>query len=310
MATMAELTPEEKASLRDSSTLIIAAPISKSKVQPGQANYKILFLQRSRKGTFDSAHVFPGGNVDKSDHDPRWATLLNYKPKHTSDPPLHNAICAIREAFEECGVLVCEPPIQLSNDEIRVWREKVHDDGKEFYNLCTSHNIKPSVDRLAHFSNWITPPVEPKRFHTHFFLTVLPWSRDSFSESRVFADGKETTRLDWFTPKEALEAYKDKSIKVLMPPQFVSVSQLLPFKKHEDLYEHFGTREIMTIMPEFQLKNQDEKGLHMVGILPGDEEHSLDIKKGHQHRVHLVKNKQGMNIRSYVHGPTEVKARL
>jgi nucleoside diphosphate-linked moiety X motif protein 19 len=54
------MTPEEKAALRDSSTLIIAAPISKSKVQPGKANYKLLFLQRSRVGTSASAHVFPG----------------------------------------------------------------------------------------------------------------------------------------------------------------------------------------------------------------------------------------------------------
>ncbi|KAK3845421.1 MAG: hypothetical protein J3R72DRAFT_29549 [Linnemannia gamsii] len=308
--TSAQMTPEEKAALRDSSTLIIAAPISKSKTEPGKANYKLLFLQRSRVGTSASAHVFPGGNVDKADHDPRWATLLNYRPKSPNDPPLHNAICAIREAFEESGVLVCDPPTELSNDEIRIWREKVHNDGKEFYNLCTSHNIKPSVDRLTHFSSWITPPIEPKRFHTQFYLTVLPWSRDSFSDSRVFADGKETTRLDWYTPEEALEAYRKQSIQTFMPPQFVSIAHLLPYKRHEDLLQHFDTRQIMTIMPEFQMESQDDNGLHLIGILPGDEEHSVDIKKGHRHRVHITKNKKGLNVRSYVHGPTEIKARL
>lgn len=62
--------------------------------------------------------------MDKADHDPRWATLLNYTPKAGS-PPLHNEICAIREAFEESGVLLSDPPTELSNEEIKVWREKV-----------------------------------------------------------------------------------------------------------------------------------------------------------------------------------------
>ncbi|KAF9288346.1 hypothetical protein BGZ68_000388, partial [Mortierella alpina] len=308
--TTAAMTTEQIDQLRNSSSLIIAAPISKSKVQPGKANYKVLFLQRSRLGTSASAHVFPGGNVDKADHDPRWATLLNYQPKDTKAPPLHNAICAIREAFEESGVLVCEPPTELSNDEIRIWRDKVHNNAQEFYNLCTSHHLKPSVDRLCHFSSWITPPVEAKRFHTQFYLTVLPWSRESFSDSRVFADGKETTRLDWYTPEEAIEAYRQSTIQTFLPPQFVSLAHLLPILKHEDLVQHFSDREVVHTMPEFVLESQDENGIHLSGILPGDEEHSLHVKQGHKHRIHITRNKQGMRLRSYVQGPIEIKARL
>ncbi|KAF9314233.1 hypothetical protein BG003_004364 [Podila horticola] len=301
---------EPKEQFRDSSSLIIAAPIPKSKQQPGKANYKILLLQRSRMGTSAAAHVFPGGNVDKADHDPRWATLLNHTPTAGS-PPLHNEICAIREAFEESGVLLSDPPTELSNEEIKIWRERVHNDGKEFYNLCTSHNLKPAIGRLCHFSSWITPPMESKRFHTQFYLTVLPWSRESFSESRVFADGKETTRLDWFTPEEALEAYKTTQIQTFLPPQFVSLAHLLPVKRHEDLLEYFQKREILTIMPEFQMDSQDDRGIHFSGILPGDEEHSSQVKeKGYQHRIKITRNKKGMSVRAYVQGETEIKSRL
>ncbi|KAF9914197.1 hypothetical protein BX616_008783 [Lobosporangium transversale] len=296
--------------LRPSATLIIAAPISRSKVEPGKANYKLLLLQRGRIGTSASAHVFPGGNVDKADHDPRWATLLNYKSKNPNDPPLCSAICAIREAFEESGVLVCDPLTELSDEEIKVWRDRVHANGEEFYNLCTSHHIKPAVERLSHFSSWITPPMETKRFHTHFYLTVLPWSRSSFSDSRVFADGKETTRLDWFTPEEALEAYRNNTIQTFLPPQFVTLANLLPVKKHEDLLEYFKDLEIVNTMPEFVVESQDENGVHLSGILPGDEGHSTHVKKGHRHRIHITKSKKGMNVRKYVHGPNEIKARL
>ncbi|KAG0232644.1 hypothetical protein BGW42_007984 [Actinomortierella wolfii] len=304
---------EEKPSevFRPSSTMIVVAPIPKSQVRPGKANYKVLLLKRGRKGTSASAHVFPGGNVDKSDHDPRWAELLNYSPPEGSTaPPLFNMICAIREAFEECGVLVTEPPTQLSNDEIRVWRERVHNNGAEFYNLCTSHGLKPAIERLCHFSSWITPPVEPKRFHTQFYLTVLPWSRESFSDERVFADGKETVELVWLTPEEALDAYRESRITTFLPPQFVTLSELLPIQRHEDLVAHFEHRKIVNIMPEFKMESQDERGLHLSGILPGDEEHSTHVTKGLKHRIHITREKKGMVIRKYVHGPVEIKARL
>ncbi|KAG0003524.1 hypothetical protein BGZ65_001625 [Modicella reniformis] len=296
--------------LRDSSSLIIAAPIPKSQVIPGKADYKILLLKRNRLGTSASAHVFPGGNVDDSDHDPRWETLLNYKPNTLNAPPLHNAICAIRESFEESGVLVTDPPTELSNDQLRIWRDRVHDNGQEFYNFCTTHNLKPAVHRLSHFSSWITPPVEAKRFRTQFYLTVLPWSSDSFSDSRVFADGKETTQLDWFTPEEAIEAYRTDHIQTFLPPQFVTLAHLLPIKRHEDLMEHFKQREIIDTMPEFRLDSQDDHGLHLSGILPGDEEHSSHVTQGHRHRILLTRTKKGMEVRQYVQGPTVVKARL
>ncbi|KAF9114979.1 hypothetical protein BGX27_009307 [Mortierella sp. AM989] len=304
------MSSEQAEKFRDSSTLIIAAPISKSKVQPGKANYKILLLQRSRIGTSASAHVFPGGNVDKADHDPRWASLVNYNPKGPNAPSLFNAICAIREAFEESGVLVSEPQIGLSDREISVWRDRVHENGQEFYNLCVSHNVKPAVERLSHFSSWITPPMETKRFHTQFYLTVLPWSKDSFSETRVFADGKETTRVDWFTPEEALDAYRNKTIQTFLPPQFVTLADLLPVKRHEDLLEYFKEREIVNTMPEFVLESQDENGTHISGILPGDQEHSFHAKEGHTHRIHITKSKKGMSVRKYVNGTNEIKARL
>lgn len=59
----AKMSNEPKEQFRDSSSLIIAAPIPKSQQQPGKANYKILLLQRSRMGTSAAAHVFPGMNT-------------------------------------------------------------------------------------------------------------------------------------------------------------------------------------------------------------------------------------------------------
>ena len=126
----------------------------------------------------------------------------------------------------------------------------------------------------------------------------------------MFADGTETTRLDWHTPEEAIEAYRKNDIQTFLPPQFVTLAHLLPIQRHEDLIAHFQNREILTIMPEFALESQDEKGIHLSGILPGDEEHSINVKPGHKHRIHITRSKKGMNIRSYAQGSTVIKARL
>lgn len=108
-----------------------------------------------------------------------------------------NKICAIREAFEESGLLLSKQPHKLDKNEINVWRDKVHDDATQFKVMCEKFNLFPAVDQLIPFSNWITPVFEKKRYDTLFFLTVL-----KEQDHNIVADGKETVTFDWFKPEE------------------------------------------------------------------------------------------------------------
>lgn len=109
-------------------------------------------------------------------------------------------ICAIRETFEESGLLLTHPPAYtvLKDTESAVWRERVHADATQFKILCETHKLQPATDKLLLFANWITPVNEKRRYNTHFFLTVLDPPHRAF----YAADGKELVQLDWFTPKQ------------------------------------------------------------------------------------------------------------
>lgn len=114
---------------RESASVILAARAKFS--SPNSFNYKVLSLKRSSKSSYmPSNFVFPGGNISKSDSDPKWYRLIenfgfslnafnDLVPKENIPKILQSneevaisrhlsfRICAIRETFEESGILLC-----------------------------------------------------------------------------------------------------------------------------------------------------------------------------------------------------------
>ncbi|GAA6049228.1 hypothetical protein JCM3770_003318 [Rhodotorula araucariae] len=218
--------------------LVLLAPLASRTVDG--FDYRVLLLKRhSQSRTYDSAHVMPGGNIDPIDVDAAaWSSLF---------PPLEPVVasastglspaemqslklCAVRETFEESGLLLLEPPSatasgtvdsaqyawnNLSAAEKTRWREEVHKNGRRFIDLLKllGNGAKPALSSLTHWSQWITPVVLPRRFDTHFFIAVLPPAFTSSSsasptlithDSLVSSDGVETSSADWLTPLEAI----------------------------------------------------------------------------------------------------------
>ncbi|KAI8346890.1 hypothetical protein EDC96DRAFT_418898, partial [Choanephora cucurbitarum] len=186
--------------IRPSASLIVAAPIPKDKIGNG-SNYRILMMKRNAKSSFVHAHVYPGGVVDKADHYSLW-THLGHEEGHL----LTSKICAIRETFEESGLLLTTPPLTTVN--LEEWKQRIHQDASQFKVLCDTFDVRPAVERLIPFSNWITPIAEKKRYNTLFFLTVLEEfgtkREQEAALSSVVADGKETVLFEWLQPEEAL----------------------------------------------------------------------------------------------------------
>lgn len=123
---------------RESASLILAAKSIFGQSNP--YNYKILCLKRSSKSGFmPNTYVFPGGNVSQSDSSLDWLKLyenfgfckqsfddlravenipdvLKDDGKNCLPKYLSFRICAIRETFEECGILLCRPKINANTD--------------------------------------------------------------------------------------------------------------------------------------------------------------------------------------------------
>ena len=132
-------------------------------------------------------------------------------------------IAAIRETFEESGILIASPgsafqlrdvdwnterslccPSELAFPEgmdVKTWRQRVASDASAFLDLCTELSVVPNLWALREWSNWLTPTYLGKgkgsgvtrRFDTLFFLCCLdqhPGEADPDSEETILAQVK------------------------------------------------------------------------------------------------------------------------
>ena len=177
-------------------------------LRDGPAGLEVLLTERPRHLRFmGGATVFPGGAVTAADGDPRWAEA-SVLP---SDPELLTAcVCALRETFEEVGLLLADGP--------SVPRPASHD-AERFLEACLAAGTRLRADRLAPGGRWVTPAGSPIRFDARFFLTEAPpgWSPDP--------DPAEVAAVRWATPEEALADLA--SGDALMAPPTIEMLQRL-----------------------------------------------------------------------------------
>ncbi|GAA5969243.1 hypothetical protein JCM21900_005016 [Sporobolomyces salmonicolor] len=220
-------------------------------ILPGPAedghDYRVLLLKRHESSrTYTNAYVFPGGNVDPIDGaTSAWSSFFPSLAPFTvgvPSPPSTSAsassslsdvdlqtvkLCALRETFEESGVLLFEALAESEGaheaalvQAEKTWsdkhglrktelREEVHKNGGKFVEVFEKElggEVRPAVGRLTHWANWITPLGLPRRFDTHFFISILPPASSShFSHSLLATcDGVETSSAEWLTPAEAI----------------------------------------------------------------------------------------------------------
>lgn len=109
-------------------------------------------------------------------------------------------VTAIRETFEECGILLCKRTNldkgdtcgsvnHLEIDSIDKWRKLVQKNAYNFIELCNQNKCYPDVGALHLWSNWLTPPLLKTKFDTKFFLAFIETPVDATP------DGVETSQM-------------------------------------------------------------------------------------------------------------------
>ncbi|WP_228541338.1 NUDIX hydrolase [Nocardia sp. XZ_19_369] len=201
-------------------------------VRDGAAGPEI-FLQR-RVGAMAFAAgmtVFPGGGVDPSDGtaDIEWA---GPEPGWwaarfaTTEPRAKALVCAaVRETFEECGVLLAGPTADSVVSDTAGYREsrgKLERRELSLADFLAQEKLVLRADLLRPWANWITPVVEPRRYDTRFFVAVLPEGQ--------LADGatSEAAEVHWRTPAEALDRWR-AGTDILLPPTWSQLFALAEF---------------------------------------------------------------------------------
>jgi 8-oxo-dGTP pyrophosphatase MutT (NUDIX family) len=238
-------------------------------VRDGDVGVEVFMLRRTASASFAAGmYVFPGGRVDDADH----ATELEPFCDGLDDPTASGQlsiesgglaywVAAVRECFEEAGILLAwrRDGGHLDLDEST--RHAVHDGSLSMVDLCRRHDLVLDLSTTQYVDHWITPAGERRRFDTRFFVTEAPEGQDGVH------DDKETVESAWVRPQRALEMH-DAGELMMMPPTIKNLTWLAGFATADDAVE--AGRQITeppTTLPKIRL---DADG-NMVGIaMPGD----------------------------------------
>lgn len=251
---------------QDAATLVLAARHGQTygrAVSPAVHNYKLLCLKRHQKSSFmPGLYVFPGGTVDPADASLKWREhfnafgldndrLASLVPRSPSRPQLFQSrenellkeislrITAIRETFEECGILICRRDrddgahsgwaenVTIPEGDLRTWQSKVHDDATEFLYLCRKFECYPDLWALHEWRNWLTPTTyTKKRFDTAFYLACISHVPHAEYEAEEMED------LKWDTPEKLC------TMDITFPPpQQCELAELTKHKSIDSLLD-------------------------------------------------------------------------
>jgi glyoxylase-like metal-dependent hydrolase (beta-lactamase superfamily II)/8-oxo-dGTP pyrophosphatase MutT (NUDIX family) len=212
--------PDYLAALAASGTAVPAVPRASASLivlresAPGRPGpFELLLLRRAdRPGDQNSgAAVFPGGLLDPGDSDsyPLADGLDDAEASRRLGLPANGLnfwVAAVRECFEEAGVLVANAadgrPIALDAlpaADIVEMRRALHANEIGMAEVCERLGVRMDLGALTYYSHWMTPRGMPKIFDTRFFVTTLPPGQTARH------DETETVELLWLTPAEALD---------------------------------------------------------------------------------------------------------
>ena len=241
-------------------------------VREAPAGFEVLMMQRNFKSVFmPGMHVFPGGGVDLNDS----AGTLAQRCLHLDDKAASQQlgissgglaywVAAVREAFEEAGILLaCENSGHYVNlndadkvDRFHAYREQIEKGTLHLSHMLESESLQLPLKDMIYFSHWITPMGAPRRYDTRFFVAMAPPSQ------KPLHDNRETINHLWIRPADALAKNKLKQFDMRTPTVFT----LKLFAEHERIDSLFKSLQALGDIPVMEPRIA-KNGRR---VLPGD----------------------------------------
>jgi 8-oxo-dGTP pyrophosphatase MutT (NUDIX family) len=211
---------------------------------------EVFMMVRHYEIDFNSgALVFPGGSVEKNDREILDRPELYSGGEGLDANALSFRVAAIRETFEESGILLAHPKgTSTLVDAKRVGAiEATHraalTEGKtSFLSVLADNDLWLALDELVPYAHWITPEGMPKRFDTWFFLAAAP------PDQLGAHDGRESTDSVWVSPREALAGGETGRFKLPFP----TTRNLIKLGKQSSVQAALAESDgkpIVTVMP-------------------------------------------------------------
>jgi 8-oxo-dGTP pyrophosphatase MutT (NUDIX family) len=256
--------PDRGTALRDAATVVL--------LRDGPTGLEAFLLRRVRAMAFAAGMtVFPGGAVDTRDAETEigwvgppaaeWTGALS-----ATEPLARALVCAaVRETFEEAGVLLAGPsPDQVCDVDGAEWeadRAALEDRGGSLAALLARRGLLLRADLLRPWAHWITPVGEPRRYDTRFFVAALPAGQQTRRASG------EADAHGWLSPGAAL-AEAARGERGLMPPTLLTLEQLAGYGSVAAVLAAAAARTIEEIQPSLR---RDDDGQLVVRLPDGRE---------------------------------------
>ena len=189
---------------RDPAPLRPAATVLLLRDSP--AGIEVLMTRRSLTASFaPGAYVFPGGAIAAADaaaHPP-----ATRRPTQ-SDEHLTQAIAAIRESFEELGVLLARHAdgTAATADDIAAL-----DRHAPFVPQCSARGLTLAAADVYVLAHWITDRDLPRRFDVPFLVARMPEGQTPV------ADEAEQFEPVWVRPADALTRHEAGQFIIIYP---------------------------------------------------------------------------------------------
>ena len=192
-------------------------------LRDGAQGLEVLMTRRSTKASFaPGAYVFPGGGIDALDAQSHAAAA---RRATQSDEQLTQAIAAIRESFEELGVLLARHPDGRWADADDIAALDRH---APFAAQCQARGLQLATDGVFTLARWITDRDLPKRFDVPFLVARMPEGQTPV------ADEAEQFEPQWVRPQEALDRHAAGGFFMIFPT-IRTLQRLAQFKRVDDV---------------------------------------------------------------------------
>jgi glyoxylase-like metal-dependent hydrolase (beta-lactamase superfamily II)/8-oxo-dGTP pyrophosphatase MutT (NUDIX family) len=206
--------------IRPAATLVLLRPAAHA--------FEMLMLKRHAGAAFlGGAYVFPGGALEPADAAPAMHACIDGVDDAGASARLglaHGGLAywaaAVRECFEEAGILIATGPdgAALAGERVQslaAHRLALHAGTLSFDALLRTTSLRIPASSLAYFQHWITPPKRTRRYDTRFFLAAAPAHQEGAH------DDVEIVGSAWMTPREALARADSDEIEVAFATRIV-----------------------------------------------------------------------------------------
>ena len=243
---------------RDAATVVL---LRDAAVPDPGAGPELYLLSRQSSMTFAAGMcVFPGGGVDPRDHDATvawsgpapadWAARLG-----CTEAEARAVVCAaVRETFEECGVLLAGPSADavvadVSGDDWEADRVALESRELSLTQLLVERGLVLRSDLLGAWAAWTTPVFEPRRYRTWFFVARLP-------EGQVTRDvSTESTHVLWLPAMRAVEQVEAGELAML-PPTYLTALEVAQYADASAVMAEAAGRAVEMFTPSIEPRGE------------------------------------------------------